>query len=186
MTLTRIARFALIATAATLLAGTGLAACGDDDDQGDAAAPTSETTEAEAQIVISGAWARSAPVIAEAGAVYLEMTNAGDVDDALVDVTVDPSVAGRAELHETVAAPGPTAGGPMGSDATSPGMMTMQPVDRIEVPAGETVSLEPGGYHIMLLALADPLEVGATVELTLTFEVAGDQVVRAEVRDTAP
>jgi copper(I)-binding protein len=74
----------------------------------------------------------------------------------------------------------------MGSDATSPGMMTMQPVDRIEVPAGETVSLEPGGYHIMLLALADPLEVGATVELTLTFEVAGAQVVRAEVRDTEP
>jgi hypothetical protein len=48
------------------------------------------------------------------------------------------------------------------------------------------VALEPGGYHIMLLELAAPLEVGSTIDVTLTFEHAGQKVVSAEVRDTAP
>lgn len=65
-------------------------------------------------------------------------------------------------------------------------MMQMQPVEDISVPAGETVSLEPGGLHLMMLDLAEPLEVGTTIELTLTFEQAGEVVVTAEVRDMAP
>ena len=77
MTTTRIARHALIGAAVALLAATGLGACGDDDDT---AASTSETTEAEAQLEISGAWARSSPAVAEAGAVYLEVSNPGPND----------------------------------------------------------------------------------------------------------
>ena len=61
--------------------------------------------------------------------------------------------------------------------------MTMQPVDSIELPAGEEVSLEPGGYHIMLLDLVAPLEVGDTFDIVLTFENAGEVTVTAEVRD---
>ena len=62
----------------------------------------------------------------------------------------------------------------------------MQPVDEIPVLAGETVALEPGGYHIMLLDLAEPLEVGTSITLTLTFELFGPVDVTAEVRDAAP
>lgn len=62
------------------------------------------------------------------------------------------------------------------------GMTGMQPVDRIEIPAGGTVRLEPGGYHLMLMDLTEMPAVGSTVELTLTFETAGDVVVQAEVR----
>jgi copper(I)-binding protein len=80
-------------------------------------------------------------------------------------------------------APGTDAGMPSDTTAMGGGMMTMRPVERIDVPAGETVALEPGGYHVMLLDLAAPLEVGATVEVTLTFESAGTQVVTADVRD---
>lgn len=65
-------------------------------------------------------------------------------------------------------------------------MMSMRPVEKIPVPAGETVNLQPGGYHIMLMDLAAPLEVGSTIEVTLTFENAGDVKVEAEVRDSAP
>lgn len=64
--------------------------------------------------------------------------------------------------------------------------MSMRPVEKIPVPAGETVNLQPGGYHIMLMDLAAPLEVGSTIEVTLTFENAGDVKVEAEVRDSAP
>jgi periplasmic copper chaperone A len=58
----------------------------------------------------------------------------------------------------------------------------MHPVERIEVPAGGSVSLEPGGYHIMLINLTQELEVGGTIDLTVTFEKAGDIKVTAEVR----
>lgn len=66
------------------------------------------------------------------------------------------------------------------------GMMGMREVDEIPVPAGGTVALEPGGYHVMLIDLAAPLEVGTTFELTLEFAKAGTIVVEAEVRDEAP
>jgi len=134
--------------------------------------------------------------MATAGAAYVETSNAGDVDDALVGVSVDTAVAAKAELHKTTAAE-PTEGTDddamgyddgmgEGSGTTMGGMLEMRPVDEIPVPAGGSVSLEPGGYHIMLLELAAPLEVGATVEVTLTFAEAGDLVLEAEVRDRAP
>ena len=63
------------------------------------------------------------------------------------------------------------------------GMMQMQEVESIEIPAGETVVLEPGGFHIMLLDLKRELTPGETVEVTLTFETAGEQTVTAEVRE---
>ena len=69
------------------------------------------------------------------------------------------------------------------TDDTMAGSMTMQEVDSIAIPAGEKVALEPGGYHVMLMELAKPLEVGSTFELTLTFAKAGDITVEVEVRD---
>lgn len=62
----------------------------------------------------------------------------------------------------------------------------MRPVSSIALPAGETVMLMPGGYHIMLLDLVTPLEVGQTFDVTLTFANAGSKVVTVEVRDEAP
>lgn len=121
---------------------------------------------------IAGAWARTSPMMTSAGAAYFEVTNFGDADDELVSVAVDASVAAMAELHNTT----------MGED----GMMTMSHVESIPVPAGETVALQPGGYHVMLMELAKPLEKGEGVELTLTFRDAGETVVKAEVRDDAP
>jgi copper(I)-binding protein len=205
----RLLRAAVAVLAATAL----LAACGDDDEPAATDDATESAGEAAPGIEISGAWARTSPSSAQAGAVYLEITNDGDVDDALVGASVDTAVAGKAEVHETAAAePGATDGGamddgagdgmdegmddPAGDDGMdespdSPGddmsggtgMMEMRPVDRVEVPAGETVTLEPGGYHIMLLELAAPLEAGTTLEVTLTFEEGGEQVVTADVRD---
>jgi copper(I)-binding protein len=59
--------------------------------------------------------------------------------------------------------------------------MIMSPVDSIEVPAGGTAKLAPGGLHIMLFDLAAPLVEGDTLELTLEFEEAGDIEVAAPV-----
>jgi periplasmic copper chaperone A len=64
--------------------------------------------------------------------------------------------------------------------------MMMQEVDRIDLTAGVPLELAPGGFHIMLLDLVAPLEVGSTFEITLRFAVAGEVVVPVEVRSEAP
>ena len=63
------------------------------------------------------------------------------------------------------------------------GDRSAQPVDLVEIPAGGEVSFEPGGYHVMLLDLAEPLAVGDSLSLVLTFEEAGDVEIEAEVRE---
>ena len=162
-------------------------ACGDDgDDEPDVAAGGDETT----SIAVDGAWARTSPAVADAGAVYLVITNDGHTDDALIAASVDASVAAMAEIHETVQAQNQTQAQNQGSMTTMGGaaapMMEMRAVESIAVPAGETVTLEPGGYHVMLLRLVEPLVAGASIDVTLTFEEAGDIEVVAEVRDVAP
>lgn len=182
----------LAASVALVLVGLA-AGCGDDAEEADSTTTTtagaSTTTMASSggdsvtvgDLKISGAWARTSPMVATAGAAYFVIDNSGEVDDALISASVDSSVAAKVELHETKMA----AGG-MSSTTVEAGMMEMVPVDRIEVPAGSTVSLKPGGLHVMLLDLAKPLEVGSDVTVTLTFEKAGTVEVTAEVRDTAP
>ena len=197
MTVLRTRRL-VAAVALVLVAGAIAGACGDDDVPA-ASDDVTTTSEAGAEptdgaLEVSGAWARTSPAVATAGAVYLEIANGTNTDDALVEASVDAGVAATVELHETAEADtdgGAMGGGDMGTDgstSTSMGapMMEMKPVEEIPVPAGETVALEPGGFHIMLLDLAEPLEVGDTLELTLTFAEAGDVAVAAEVRDLAP
>ena len=62
----------------------------------------------------------------------------------------------------------------------------MRPIDGLDLPAGTAVVLEPGGYHVMLLDLVAPLELGTEISLTLTFEQAGEQTVSVPVLAEAP
>lgn len=167
-----------------------LAACGDDSSTANdspspaLAAPTTQAAPVVG-VAVDGVWARTSPSMARAGAVYLTVSNPGDQPDALVGATVDASVAARIELHEIAAA------GEMGSATTAgghgdAGMMTMQHVDRVEIAAGATVALAPGGYHLMLFDLTEPLVEGDRFDVTLSFEHAGDVTVTADVRDSAP
>jgi copper(I)-binding protein len=126
---------------------------------------------------VEGAWARTSPAMANAGAAYMDITS--PQADRLLAVSVPPSVAVTAEIHETMMMDD------AGGDDTG-GSMAMQQVPAIELAPGVTVSLEPGGYHIMLLDLTEPLVAGGTFELALTFEQAGEVAVTVEVRDEAP
>ena len=110
-------------------------------------------------------------------------------DDRLVAAAVDSSIADHAEVHEVVPADGSDMSMDMGSDTTmamGAGQMVMREVDHIDIPAGEMVMLKPGGYHVMLIDLVAPLEIGQTFDVTLTFEKAGDVIVPVEVREDAP
>jgi copper(I)-binding protein len=62
-------------------------------------------------------------------------------------------------------------------------MMGMQPVERLEIPAGGSVQLKPGSYHIMLIGLKEDLKAGDTIEITLTFENAGELALSVPVKE---
>jgi len=122
--------------------------------------------EAAGPVTVSDAWVRASAMMSMAGAAYLTIRNAGETDDALVSVTTP--AAGSATIHETT------------TDAK--GQMGMQPVDAIPVPAGGDAVLAPGGYHVMLMDLTGPLDVGQTIELTLTFASGRVVTTTAEIR----
>jgi len=92
------------------------------------------------------------------GGAFFTVTNNGTEDDRLVSAASD--VAAAVEIHEM---------------AMKDGTMQMAPLmDGLPLPAGETVVLEPGGYHIMMIGLMHDLKAGETLKLTLTFEKAGE------------
>ena len=115
---------------------------------------------------ISGAWVRPPTAPTKPAAGYLVITNSTSAADALVSASTPD--AASVEMHET--------------KTDMNGMTGMSPVSRIEVPAGGSVKLEPGGYHLMINDLAKPLVVGESIELDLVFEHGGRVVVQAEVR----
>ncbi|CAN5896851.1 copper chaperone PCu(A)C [soil metagenome] len=98
------------------------------------------------------------------GAAYMTLTNDGDSSDQLVGASSE--IAGTVELHES---------------SMADGSMSMQQVDGIEIPSGGYATLEPGGFHVMLIGVTEDLAEGDTVDLTLTFENAGEHTVSAEV-----
>jgi copper(I)-binding protein len=144
-------------------------------------------------IKVSGPWARTSPMVAGAGAAYMVIENTGSAADFLLGGSSD--VAKAVEVHETVAIPAgsasPAASAGMGMESpiasagtgTDGSMMGMQKMDRLEIPAGGSVELKPGSYHLMLIGLTHELKAGEKIDITLKFEKAGDVKVTAEVRE---
>jgi len=116
-------------------------------------------------IEIGHPWARATLPAAKVGGGYLKLTNEGTTDDRLV--TVSSPIAERAEIH---------------SMDMKDGVMMMRPMaDGIEIKAGETVEFAPGGFHLMLIDLKQPMTEGERVPLTLKFEKAGSIEVELAV-----
>lgn len=121
-------------------------------------------------VTVDGIWARTSPQMAANGAAYMKIT--APSDDALVGAVVSSDIADHAEVHEVV--------------MDDEGQMMMGEVERIPLPAGDEVSLQPGGYHVMFIDLAAPFEMGQTFDLTLQFENADDMTVEVEVTEEDP
>lgn len=155
----------LIAIAGLLAVALAAAACGDDDDGDDGngdATPTPASEEITAgDLTIEGPFARGA---LDNGAVFFTITNNGAEDDTLISAS--SNVSDTTELHETV---------------TEGAESAMRPVEGIDIPAGGTTVLEPGGLHVMLLDLSQELNLEDQVEVTLAFEKAGEVTFDAVV-----
>ncbi|HLW26534.1 MAG TPA: copper chaperone PCu(A)C [Kiloniellales bacterium] len=116
-------------------------------------------------IQVEDAWARASIGHVMNSAAYFTVENGGSQSDRLI--SVDSQAAERSELHNHV----------MEDDVAR-----MVEVEAIDIPAGGAVALEPGGLHVMLIGLAEPLQPGDKVPLTLHFEQAESLDIEAEVR----
>ena len=133
-------------------------------------------------ISVEDAWARVSPAGVSTGAAYFKITAIND--DALVGVSVSADVADHAEIHEVVHAMDMSDESmDMGDEEMHEGAMSMQEMESLPLAAGSPVRLAPGGYHIMLIDLVEPLEVGMSFDLTLDFESADDLTVSVEVSE---
>ncbi len=116
-------------------------------------------------IHISNPWTRATPKGASNGAGYLTVTSAASAPDRMICAGSDG--AASCQLH---------------SMTMDNGVMKMRPVEGgLEIKPSESVTLKPGGFHVMLVDLKHPLEAGKTVEVTLQFEKAGTVKVELPV-----
>ena len=104
-------------------------------------------------VKVEGAWARSSVQGQKGTGAFMKLT----AKDGLTLVAAASPAAGVAEVHEMK----------MEGD-----VMKMRAIPALELPAGKTVELKPGGYHVMLMDLKAPLMKDSTVPLTLTFKDA--------------
>lgn len=109
------------------------------------------------------AWTRATVPGQPAGGAFLTLRNRGAADRL---VGARSAAAERVELHS------------MSMDGD---VMRMRQIDAIDLPAGASVALAPGGLHLMLMGLKQPLKAGASVPLTLRFEKAGEVAVTLKV-----
>lgn len=119
---------------------------------------------AQGTVTLHGFWARPAGK-AIPSAAYGVIHNRGTRADTLLEAA-SPQ-ARRVELHETV--------------RDTAGRMRMQKLERLVVPAGDSVVLRPGGLHLMLYELQQALRPGDTLQLRLRFAQAGWQQVQCPV-----
>ena len=125
---------------------------------------------AHAQVTVSQAWVRATVPGQKVAAAYMEIRSS---ENATLVSAASPA-AKTAEVHQ------------MSMDG---GVMKMRETPRLELPAGKTIALKPGGYHVMLTDISKPLKVGDSVPITLTVETADKHrstiEIKAEVRDAA-
>jgi copper(I)-binding protein len=108
-------------------------------------------------LVITQPWSRATPGGAKVAGAYLTVQNKGSAADRLVSGSAE--IAGHVEIHEM---------------AMDGGVMKMRALDKgLAIEPGKTVKLAPGGYHVMLMDLKNPLKQGDKVLVTLQFEKAG-------------
>ncbi|MDO8420519.1 MAG: copper chaperone PCu(A)C [Rubrivivax sp.] len=115
---------------------------------------------------VEGAWARPTVAGQAGGGGFLKITSP----------TADRLIAASAPVSKTVE---------LHTMQMEGDVMRMREVPAIEIPAGRTVELKPGGLHVMFIGLTQTLNVGATFPLTLRFEKAGEVKVDVKVMTSA-
>jgi len=109
-------------------------------------------------------WSRPLPAVSVNGAAYMTFMNKGDATDRLLSISTP--AAKKAEIH---------------NHTMEGGLMKMRPVGALDITPGDGTVLQPGGLHIMLMGLTEPLVEGQSFPLTLNFERAGSIEVKVMI-----
>lgn len=117
-------------------------------------------------MAVTDGWSRERPANAAVGGAFMTLHNMEGDEDRLV--AASSPIADRVEVHNSV---------------MKDGVMSMMHVEELLIPAGETVTLKPGGYHVMLMGLKKPLAKGTDFPVTLKFARAGEITVTVKVKD---
>ena len=117
-------------------------------------------------VKVQDAYARSASEMATTGAAFMVIHNQDGAPDRLIGVSSD--IAARVELHT--------------HREDSNGVMRMIHVEEgFDLPADGEIVMERGGHHVMFMGLTEPLKQGDMIDLTLTFEQAGETTITVTV-----
>jgi copper(I)-binding protein len=171
--MSRSKRLMLMPSAAVVVAislAFGSVAAQDDSETMDPMESMDPMEQMEPGLSVRHAWTRESMMVDLAGAAYMVIHNNSDADDALLGAS--SPAAGVVEIHE--------------SSMDAEGAMAMMHVEEIPLPAHADAVLEPGGFHIMLIDLVEPLTEGTEIELILEFATAEPQTVIVPVQGMAP
>ena len=117
------------------------------------------------KITVNDPYVRAVPPVVKTSAAFMQFQNADAVERFLLSASTPAAAAVELHMH-----------------TLDDGVMRMRRIAHIHLPPGETVSLQPGGLHIMLFDLTGPLNVGENIPLTLTFDDGSTKEISAEVR----
>ena len=117
------------------------------------------------RVLVNDPYVRAVPPVVKTSAAFMQLQNSDQTEHFLVSASTPAAAA--VELH---------------THTMDEGVMRMRRVAHVHLPPNETVSLQPGGLHIMLFDLVAPLNPGDRVPLTLTFRDGSSKEISAEVR----
>lgn len=117
------------------------------------------------KITVNDPYVRAVPPVVKTSAAFMQFQNSGAVERFLVSASTPAAAAVELHMH-----------------TMDEGVMRMRRIAHVRLPPGETVSLQPGGLHIMLFDLSEPLVAGDTVPIMLTFDDGSTKQISAEVR----
>jgi copper(I)-binding protein len=121
-----------------------------------------QTSAAEPSLKITDAWLKTTVPGGSVSAAYMQISSAKPLKLIKAESPLTPNV----EIHNM---------------SMKEGVMEMRAVDAVDVPANKTVSLKPGGFHIMLIKVKQPINKGDSVPLKLTFETPDKKFFSVDV-----
>ena len=123
---------------------------------------SAQSSSVEPSLRISDAWAKTTVPGGSVSAAYMQISSAKPLKLVKAESTLTPNV----EIHNM---------------SMKDGVMEMRAVEAVDVPAGKSVALKPGGLHIMLIKVNKPINRGDSVPLTLTFETPDKRLFSVDV-----
>ena len=117
------------------------------------------------KITVNDPYVRAVPPVVMTSAAFMQFQNSDEAEQFLVGASTPAAAVVELHMH-----------------TMDDGIMRMRQVAHIHLPPKQTVSLQPGGLHIMLFDLTAPLELGERIPITLTFEDGSTKEISAEVR----